>query len=220
MSELAKELTAILDKVGSILPTNSISIQESGKDAKLTELQLSSKRYELENLPSAVLCKELWKGRHRDDFDCDGIVLMTDLEGGETQLLLVELKSKLSGNRFEKAIRQIVISLLKMHGHFSLCKSYTGTWSSVKVLICSSDDDDDGARQKNQSIAGDGKLSKIDKIYRALLTRPGERTLTLSDILTGTSWLGSDCLQPNLLSIPLEIKILFSNGAHVLKHQL
>ena len=82
MSELAKELTAILDKVGSILPTNSISIQESGKDAKLTELQLSSKRYELENLPSAVLCKELWKGRHRDDFDCDGIVLMTDLEGG------------------------------------------------------------------------------------------------------------------------------------------
>ena len=220
MSELAKELTAILDKVGSIHPTNSISIQESGKDAKLTELQLSSKRYELENLPSAVLCKELWKGRHRDDFDCDGIVLMTDLEGGETQLLLVELKSKLSGNQFKKAIRQIVISLLKMHGHFSLCKSYTGTWPSVKVLICSSDDDDDGSGQKNQSIAGDGKLSKIDKTYRALLTRPGERTLTLSDILTGTSWLGSDCLQPSLLSIPLEIKILFSNGAPVLKHQV
>ena len=220
MSELAKELTAILDKVGSILPSNSISIQESGKDAKLTELQLSSARYELENLPSAVLCKELWKGRHHDDFDCDGIVLMTDLEGGETQLLLVELKSKLSWNQFNKAIRQIVISLLKMHGHFSLCKSYTGTWPSVKVLICCSDDNDDGARQKNQSIAGDGKLRKIDKTYRALLTRPGERTLTLSDILTGTSWLGSDCLQPSLLSIPLEIKILFSNGAHLLKHQL
>ena len=38
MSELAKELTAILDKVGSILPTNSISIQESGKDAKLNAM--------------------------------------------------------------------------------------------------------------------------------------------------------------------------------------
>ena len=221
MSELAKELTAILDKVGSILPTNSISIQESGKDAKLTELQLSSKRYELENLPSAVLCKELWKGRHRDDFDCDGIVLMTDLEGGETQLLLVELKSVLTWNQLQKAIRQIVISLLKIHGHFSLCKSYTGTWPSVKVLICCSTDNVDGAKLKNQSIANDGKLSKIDKIYRALLTRPEERRLiTLSDILTGTNWLPSNCLQPGLLSIPLEIQLLVSHGAPVLKHQV
>ena len=220
MSELAKELTTILDKVGSILPSHSISIQEFGKDAKLTELQLSSKRYELENLPSAVLCKELWRGRHCDDFDCDGIVLMTDPVREETQLLLVELKSVLAWNQLQRAIRQIVISLLKIHGHFSLCKSYTGTWPSVKVLICCSANNLDVVRLKNQSIADDGKLSKRDKIYRALLTRSGERMFTLSDILTGINWLPSNCLQPSLLDIPLEIQLLDSHGDPVLKHQV
>lgn len=220
MSELAKELTTILDEVGSILPSNSISIQESDKNAKLKELQLSSKRYELENLPSAVLCKGLWRGRHCDDCDCDGIVLMTDLEGGETQLLLVELKSVLAWNQLQKAIRQIVISLLKIHGHFSLCKSYTGTWPSVKVLICCSANNLDVVRLKNQSIADDGKLSKRDKIYRALLTRSGERMFTLSDILTGINWLPSNCLQPSLLGIPLEIQLLDSHGEPVLEHQV
>ncbi|WP_455250922.1 hypothetical protein [Porphyromonas sp.] len=219
-SKLMEELSTFFDKVKCVAPTRKIVITEEDTGAALKELHLSSTSCDLEKLPSETLCKGLWKDRHTYDLDCDGIVLLADLDKLEPTLLLVELKSTLSEKSLFKAIQQVVISLLKMHTLFSLCGSYNGILSPVKVLICCASNDRMIDWLKNISVENNGHLSNVHKLCRRLLSSEGEEKFRLEDVLKEISWAQSCSLPVSLLKLELEVQILCSDGEKTIVHSL
>lgn len=220
-SKLMEELSTFFDKVKCVAPTRKIVITEEDTGAALKELHLSSASCDLEKLPSGTLCKGLWKDRHTYDLDCDGIVLLADVNKGEPILLLVELKSTLSEKSLFKAVRQVVISLLKMHTLFSLCSSYNGILSPVEILICCSDNSNLMNRMKALSTEHDGHLSSEHKLYRSWLGKEGERTkFLLRDVLNEISWAKGWSIPASLLNLELVIQILCSEGRKAIEYSL
>lgn len=218
MSKLAQELTAFF-KMPPVAPTNNIIIEESERSAILQQVTLKCPLCNLEQLPND-LCKGLWRDIHIYDYECDGIILVSSTHIRPPQLLLVELKSELKQTQFIKALKQIVISLLKMHSHFSICDSYKGISSPVKVLICCSNTANWLKLLQNQSTVGNGKSKKENKMFRALLTGNQGQSFRLADVLDKIKDTDGWCLPNDLLNIQLDIQILCSEGDASLDHSL
>ena len=219
MSKLTQELTSFFNKIPQITPAQSITIEEGENNAGLNKLNLSSIYYQLENLPKERLCEALWEGKRTQDYNCDGVILITDPKNN-SQLLLIELKSKLLEAQFTKALAQIVISFLKIHTHFSLCASYEELLRlPVKAIICASNTMDWSDWIERKSTELDGKLSKEYKVYRSLLSGR-TKTIPLKEVLKNVSWAQGWCIPQNLLDIKLELQILCSEGSPILPHTL
>lgn len=219
MSKLAQELIFFFNKIPKVTSTQRITIKEEQDGAVLKKLNIDSTHYQLENLPKESLCEDLWKNKRTHDCNCDGVILITD-PTNNSQLLLIELKSKLEEEQFTKALTQIIISLLKIHTHFSLCASYEDLLRlPVKVIICGSDTMAWSDWIERKSIKQNGKLNKLDSLYRSLLGG-NIKSIPLKDVLKKASWAQGWCIPQNLLDIKLEIQILCSEGSPILPHTL
>lgn len=219
MSKLAEELSTFFNKVDSVAPTNNITIEETGHGASLQEVVLKCSSCDLEQLPNEF-CKGLWRDIHNYDYECDGTILVSSPHTSIPQLLLVELKSELKQKQFIKALKQIVISLLKMHSLFSMCDSYKGLSSPVKVLICCSNTANWLKLLQNQSTADDGEPKKENKMFRALLTGSQGQSFSLADVLNKIKDTHGWCIPSSLLKVHLDIQILCSEGDATLDHSL
>jgi hypothetical protein len=222
MSKLAEELTAFFSKVTPVAPTNNIIIKETERGASLQQFTLYSSGI-LEQIPSEF-SKGLWRDIHNYDYECDGIILVSSPDASIPQLLLVELKSELKKKQFIKALKQIVISLLKIHCHFSMCDSFKGLPSPVKVLICCSNISNWLKLLENQSTVGSlepkKERSKENKMFRALLTNSQGQSFYLSEVLNKINDTHEWHLPCNLLKVQLDIQILCSDGDASLEHSL
>ena len=117
----------------------NLNIQENSDKAKLRELEVfCPEEFCVEVLQNSSVLKQIWKDTHERDQDCDGVAILG--EGDEAKyLLLAELKSKLKLDDLEKAISQIVMSYLKMHSLFSLCKGYNSPLELEGIIACFDD---------------------------------------------------------------------------------
>lgn len=118
----------------------NLSIQENSEEATLSVLEVfCPEEFCVEVLQNSSVLKQIWKDTHERNQDCDGVAILG--EGDEAKyLLLAELKSKLKFKELEKAISQIVMSYLKMHSLFSLCKGYNSPLKLEGIIACSDDD--------------------------------------------------------------------------------
>lgn len=117
----------------------NLSIQENSEGATLRMLEVfCPEEFCVEVLENSSVLKQIWKDIHERNQDCDGVAILG--EGDEAKyLLLAELKSKLKLKELKKAISQIVMSYLKMHSLFSLCKGYNSPLKLEGIIACSND---------------------------------------------------------------------------------
>lgn len=179
----------------------NFTITESEESASLKRLDVFyPNRFYVEVPQNKSILKRLWDKVHSQNKDCDGVAILG--EGDEAKyLLLAELKSRLKDKELKKALVQIVISYLKMHSLFSLCKGYNSPLMLEGIIACS-DDSALYSKEYSEKITEEPQFEE-SKLYSRLIAKR-QINCELSGLITEFK-LDLDGLNDSILNTPVSI---------------
>ncbi len=205
MSQLSNNFNQFYkDKfVGSL----NFTITESAESASLKKLDVFyPNRFYVEVPQSKSILKRVWDKVHSQNKDCDGVAILG--EGDEAKyLLLAELKSRLKLKELEKAISQIVMSYLKMHSLFSLCRGYNSLLMLEGIIACS-DDSALYSTEQSTKITKDPQFEE-SQLYSRLIAKR-QIKCEFSRLITEFK-LDLDGLNDSILNTPVSIYLTSQN---------